>query len=44
MHRYTTFQMQDSGQYSINTEEAPRFAVEIIDKTAYIRVIQIRLL
>ena len=24
MHRYLTFHMQDSGQYSINTDEASR--------------------
>ena len=44
MHRYLTFHMQDSGQYSISTEEASTFAVEAIDKTVYIRVMQIRIL
>ena len=45
MHRYLTFHMQDSGQYFINAEEASRLhAVEAIDKTVYVRVMQIRIL
>ena len=42
MHRYLTFHMQDSGQYSINTEDlrSVTFAVEAIDKTVYVRVMQ----
>ena len=27
-HRFLTFHMQDSGQYSINTEESVKFAVD----------------
>ena len=29
MHRYLTFHMQDSGQYSINTEEASRLQLNL---------------
>ena len=29
MHRYLTFHMQDSGQYSINTEEASRLQLKL---------------
>ena len=29
MHRYSTFHMQDSGQYSINTEEAPGLQLKL---------------
>ena len=29
MHRYLTFHMRDSGQYSINTEEASRFQLKL---------------
>ena len=29
MHRYLTFHMQDSGQYSINTEEASRLPLKL---------------
>ena len=29
MHRYLTFHMQDSGQYSINTEEASRLRLKL---------------
>ena len=29
MHRSSTFHMQDSGQYSINTEEAPRLQLKL---------------
>ena len=30
MHRYLTFRMQDSGQYSINTEEASRLQLKLL--------------
>ena len=29
MHRYLTFHMQDSGQYSINTEEASHLQLKL---------------
>ena len=29
MHRYSPFHMQDSGQHSINTEEAPRLQLKL---------------
>ena len=29
MHRYLTFHMKDSGQYSINTEKASRFQLKL---------------
>ena len=29
MHRYLPFHMQDSGQYSINTEEASRLQLKL---------------
>ena len=29
MHRYLTFHIQDSGQYSINTEEASRLQLKL---------------
>ena len=29
MHRHLTFHMQDSGQYSINTEEATRLQLKL---------------
>ena len=32
MHRYLTFHMQDSGQYSINTEEASRLQLKLSTK------------
>ena len=44
MHRYLIFHIQDTGQYSINTEEKVTFAAEAIDKTVYVRVMQIRIL
>ena len=46
MHRYLTFHMQDSGQYSINTEEASRMQLKLLfaDKTVFLRVMQIRIL
>ena len=31
MHRYLTFHMQDSGHYSINTEEASRLQLKLSD-------------
>ena len=43
-HMFLTFHMQDSGQYSINTEEVVKFAVEAINLTVYVRVMQIRIL
>ena len=30
MHRYLTFHMQDSGQYSINTKEASRLQLKLL--------------
>ena len=33
MHRYLTFHMQDSGQYSINTEEASRLQLKLSIKS-----------
>ena len=43
MHRPMAFYMQDSGQYSMSTEEASvKFAAEAIDKT--VRVVQIWIL
>ena len=43
MHRSLAFYMQNSGQYSISTEEASvKFVAEAIDKT--VRVMQIRIL
>ena len=32
MHRYLTFHMQDSGQYSINTEEESRLQLKLLIK------------
>ena len=32
MHRFLTFHMQDSGQYSINTEEASRLQLKLLIK------------
>ena len=34
MHRYLPFHMQDSGQYSINTEEASRLQLKLSIKHA----------
>ena len=42
MHRYLTFHMQDLGQYLFN--RSVMFAVEAIDKTVNVRVMQIRIL
>ena len=42
MHRYLTFHMQDSGQYQYR--RSVTFAVEAIDKTVYVRVMQIWIL
>ena len=44
MHMSLAFHMQYLGQYSINTEKAAKFAAEAINKTVYVRVMQIRVL
>ena len=42
--RFLTFHMQDSGQYSINTEDASSLQLKLSIKTVYVRVMQIRIL
>ena len=34
-HRFLTFHMQDSGQYSINTEEASSLQLKLSKVTSY---------
>ena len=43
MHRYLTFHMQDSRQYSINTEEASRLQLKLSIKQFTVMQIQILL-
>ena len=45
MHRYVTFHMQDSARAILHQyRRSVTFEVEAIDKTVYVRVMQIRIL